>query len=206
MPYACLITRACNVSGAFCIYTHAIILRPALAETFDQKLIDACVKGDRKAQKKIFDLLAPKMFSLCIRYVGDRAKAEDVLQDGFVSLFSKIDSYAGNGSFEGWARRIFVNTALMELRKKEALKMSDPLETARGSLSDNPTPLEDIGYKELMQLITQLPDKYRAVFNLFVIDGYTHKEIAEELGITEVTSRSQLGRARAWLQEKIKER
>jgi RNA polymerase sigma-70 factor (ECF subfamily) len=146
------------------------------------------------------------MFPLCIRYVGDRTLAEDILQDGFVTLFTHLGSYKGDGSFEGWARRIFVTTALMYLRKKDALKMSDDLEAARGLKTDTASQVQNIGYKELMKLIMTLPPGFRAVFNMYAIEGYSHKEISEMLGISETTSRTQLSRARTWLQEKIKKR
>ena len=176
-----------------------------MTETSEQKLIDLCIEGDRIAQKVIYDRLAPCMFPVCIRYVGDRQTAEDILQEGFITLFSKIGSYRGNGSFEGWARKIFVNTALMYLRKKDALKMSDELENARNLSTDLSSQIEDIGYKELMKLITGLPPGFRTVFNMYVVEGYSHKEIAEMLNISETTSRTQLSRARVWLQSKIKE-
>ena len=146
------------------------------------------------------------MFPLCIRYLGDREAAEDVLQDGFVTLFTRLNDYKGNGSFEGWARKIFVNTALMNLRKKDALKMSDDLEMARGVKAETVSQMQTMGYKELMAMITELPPGFRTVFNMYAIEGYSHKEIAEILGISEVTSRSQFSRARAILQTKIKER
>ena len=146
------------------------------------------------------------MFPLCIRYVGDRALAEDILQDGFVTLFTRLDSYKGEGSFEGWARRIFVTTALMSLRKKDALKMSEDLEAARSLRAETTSQTQNIGYKELMKLIMTLPPGFRTVFNMYAIEGYSHKEISEMLGITETTSRTQLSRARIWLQNKIKER
>jgi len=161
---------------------------------------------DAKAQKALFDSLAPKMFSLCLRYMGNREDAEDVLQDGFVTVFNKIDSYSGEGSFEGWARKIFVNTALMSLRKKDILRKSEDIDCALGVSGEDPTPIEDIGYADLMKLISELPPGFRTVFNMFVIEGYNHKEIADELGISENTSRSQLQRARTMLQKKIKER
>lgn len=176
-----------------------------MTETSEQKVIDLCIKGDRLAQKVIYDRLASRMYPLCIRYVGDRDVAQDILQEGFITLFSKIDSYKGNGSFEGWARKIFVNTALMYLRKKDALKMSDELENARGLSTDIASQMENIGYKELMKLVTALPPGFRTVFNMYVVEGYSHKEIAEMLSITETTSRTQLSRARVWLQSKIKE-
>ena len=173
--------------------------------TSEQNLIDLCIKGDRIAQKVIYDRLASRMFPLCLRYVGDRSIAQDILQEGFITLFSKMDSYKGNGSFEGWARKIFVNTALMYLRKKDALKMSDELENARSLSTDIASQMENIGYKELMKLIMSLPPGFRTVFNMYVVEGYSHKEIAEMLNISETTSRTQLSRARVGLQSKIKE-
>ena len=116
-----------------------------------------------------------------------------------------MDTYKGEGSFEGWARKIFVNTALMYLRKKDALKMSDDLENARHLASGTTTQIENIGYKELIKLVTSLPTGFRTVFNMYVLEGYSHKEIAEILNITETTSRTQLSRARVWLQNRIKE-
>jgi RNA polymerase sigma-70 factor (ECF subfamily) len=145
------------------------------------------------------------MYPLCIRYVGDRELAEDILQDGFITLFSKLKDYKGDGSFEGWARKIFVNTALMSLRKKDALKMSDELEAVKGMKDELPSQNQNIGYKELMKLVMELPPGFRTVFNMYAIEGYSHKEIGEALGITETTSRTQFSRARAWLQNKIKE-
>ena len=171
-----------------------------------EQLVPACRNGDRKAQKRLFDALAPKMMALCLRYIGDRPTAEDVLQDGFITLFSRLDSYSGTGSFEGWARRIFVNTALMHLRKTDALKLSDDIGEARGLFTEEATPVQKMGYRELMSLIERLPVDARTVFNMYVIEGYSHKEIAENLGITEGTSRSQLQRARTLLQDKIKKR
>jgi len=144
------------------------------------------------------------MFPVCIRYVGDRDTAQDILQEGFVTLFTKLDSYSGEGSFEGWARKIFVNTALMYLRKTDALKLGTDIEEARSLASDTPSAIQSIGYAELMQLIASLPAGFRTVFNMYVVEGYSHREIADALGISEVTSRSQLQRARKMLQDKIK--
>ena len=175
-----------------------------MEQSFVRIIIDKCRKGDRSAQKKLYDYLAPKMFAVCLRYMGDRMPAEDILQDGFITLFSKLDSYSGEGSFEGWARKIFVNTALMSLRKTDALKLSGDLEEAGNLSSDISTQIQNIGYKEIMKIVMKLPDGYRIVFNMFVVEGFSHKEIAQALNISEVTSRSQLQRARMILQEKIK--
>lgn len=175
-------------------------------DTREEDWIEGAKRGERKSQKAIYDRLAPKMFAVCLRYMGDRDQAEDILQDGFVTLFSKLDSYSGTGSFEGWARKIFVNTALMSLRKKDALKNSEDVDAAWNISSDDPTALQKIGYRELTEMIAALPPGFRTVFNMYVIEGYSHKEIAEALGISETTSRSQLQRARMLLQSKIKER
>ena len=178
-------------------------------QRFSQNLhltIQQSIEGDRAAQKAIFDALAPKMMAVCLRYTGDRESAEDVLQDGFVTLFSKLESYTGDGSFEGWARKIFVNTALMHLRRNDVLEQSEDISEARSLFTEEATPLQKMGYKELMRLIESLPADARTVFNMYVIEGYSHKEIAEELGCTEATSRSKLQRARLKLQEMINER
>ncbi len=141
-----------------------------------------------------------------MRYIGDRVLAEDVLQDGFITLFTRLESYKGEGSFEGWARKIFVTTALMNLRKKDALKMSDELDLARGMKAETMSQTQAMNYKELMALVMGMPPGFRAVFNMYAIEGYSHKEIGVMLGISETTSRTQFSRARAWLQNKIKER
>ncbi len=170
------------------------------------KRIEAAKRGDRKAQKAIYDQLADKMFAVCLRYMGDRQGAEDVLQDGFVTLFTKLDSYLGEGSFEGWARKIFVNTALMALRKRDVLKQSEDVDAAIGIAAPTPSATSDIGQKEILKMVASLPPGLRTVFNMYVIEGYSHREIGEALGIAEVSSRSQLQRARVMLQKKIKDR
>lgn len=174
--------------------------------SYDKHLVDSCIKGDREAQRTLYDRLASRMFPVCIRYIGDRTQAEDVLQEGFITLFTKLKDYKGEGSFEGWARRIFVTTALMSLRKKDALKMSEDLDTLRGMKAETTSQVQNIGYKELMELVMSLPPGFRTVFNMYAIEGYSHKEIAESLGITETTSRTQFSRARVWLQNKIQKR
>lgn len=169
-----------------------------------QNIIALCKKGDRSAQKVLFESLSPKMFAVCLRYMGDRDAAEDVLQEGFISLFSKLESYSGDGSFEGWARKVFVNTALMTLRKNDVLKQSAEIESAFGVSSGGSSAIQNISYQELLKIISELPVGYRTVFNMFAIEGYSHREISEALGISEATSRSQLQRARVILQGKIK--
>ena len=170
----------------------------------EQHIIALCKQGDRAAQKALFDKLSARMFPVCLRYMGNREAAEDVLQEGFISLFSKLDSYSGEGSFEGWARKVFVNTALMTLRKNDVMRQSEDIETAWSVSSEDPGALQKISYNELMGMIAELPTGFRTVFNMFLIEGYSHKEIGEALGISEATSRSQLQRARVMLQNRIK--
>lgn len=172
----------------------------------EDELIRRCLRGEQRAQKLLFDRLAPKMMAVCLRYAGDRDTAEDILQEGFITLFGRLDSFQGKGSFEGWARKIFVNTALMHLRRTDALKLSDDISEARTLASEAATPIQSMGYGELIKLVSSLPPDARTVFNLYVVEGYSHKEIAEMLGFTEATSRSKLQRARIRLQELIRER
>jgi len=172
----------------------------------DDEIIKGCLRGNAASQKRLFDRLAPKMMAVCLRYMGDRESAEDVLQEGFITLFKKLDTYEGSGSFEGWARRIFVNTALMQLRKTDALKLSDDISEARSLSVSEPSAIQRMGYDEIMKLVSSLPPDTRTIFNMYVVEGYSHKEIAESLGIPEPTSRSKLQRARVRLQELIKEK
>ncbi|MBR5856166.1 MAG: sigma-70 family RNA polymerase sigma factor [Bacteroidales bacterium] len=145
------------------------------------------------------------MYSLCIRYVGNRETAKDVLHDGFIILFSKLETYKGEGSFEGWARRIFINAALMHLRKSDVLKYSEEYETAAQDMNVAPNALERLEAERLMKMVCAMPAGFRTVFNMYAIEGYSHQEIAKELNITEGGSRSQLSRARLWLQERLRE-
>lgn len=168
-----------------------------------QAIIEGCIKRESLAQRSLYDMYAPRMLTLCMRYAGDRERAKDMLHDGFITIFNKIESYTGTGSFEGWMRRIFVNTALMSLRKADVLRKTGELDDASGEQSLEPSALDKISSKELMELIASMPEGFRVVFNMFAIEGYSHQEIAQELNISESSSRSQLSRARSWLQERI---
>ena len=143
--------------------------------------------------------------SVCLRYGSNRETAEDLLQEGFIKVFSAIGSFEGSGSFEGWMRRIFVNTALEYLRKNDILKESVEIDNAEVLQEVDYSAIERISADELMELIAELPPGFRTVFNMFVIEGYSHKEIGDALGITESTSRSQLTRAKRLLQKKLEE-
>ena len=171
----------------------------------EQQLIEGCRKGDRRAQKELYDTYSRKMMGVCLRYVDDRETARDLLQDGFVKVFTGLDSYAGSGSFEGWMRRIFVNCALEYLRRNDVLRESTDLDNTAELVQPNSNAISDLSAAELMQLVHDLPAGFRTVFNMFAIEGYSHKEISEALGITESTSRSQYTRAKQLLQKKIKE-
>ncbi len=170
----------------------------------EQQLIASCKRGDRIGQKELYNRFARKMMGVCYRYVNDMETASDLLQDGFVKVFQSLDSYSGTGSFEGWVRKIFVNCALEFLRKTDVLRnaadLDDRLELAH---SDNSSVISSMTAKELMDLVHELPPGFRTVFNLFAIEGYSHKEIGDMLNITESTSRSQFTRARQLLQKKI---
>lgn len=167
------------------------------------QLIEGCRKGDRRAQKALYEAYSRKMMGVCLRYIGDRETAQDVLQDGFLKVFTHIETYTGTGSFEGWLRKIFVNSALEQLRKQDVLRESTDLDSTAELTQTDSSPLADISAAELMRLIQSLPDGFRTVFNLFAIEGYSHKEIAEQLQITESTSRSQYTRAKQLLQRKV---
>lgn len=168
------------------------------------ELILRCRKGCRRAQYELYEKFAPKMFAVCLRYARDASEAEDMLQDGFIKVFANLGSFKDLGSFEGWVRRIFVNTALEKFRKKNPMLLSSELHPNLAITRDDETVLNRLSAEELTRLIRSLPDGYRMVFNLYAVEGYSHKEIGEMLSISEGTSKSQLARARQHLQEKIR--
>ena len=172
--------------------------------TDEQELIAGCIEGKSWAQRAIYDSYAPAMMSVCVRYVADRETARDLLQEGFIKLFTKIESYSGTGAFGGWVRRIFVTTALEYLRQNDALKQSADIDEVGYHIeNDEVSVLEKISADDLMACVAQLSDGYRTVFNLYAIEGYSHAEIADMLGISEGTSRSQFMRARKILQKSV---
>ena len=172
----------------------------------EQRLITGCKKGETWAQKQVYELYASAMFSVCVRYVSDRETARDLLQDGFIKIFTKADSYSGTGSFAGWIRRIFVTTALEYLRQNKAFLESASLDDLSYLIEDEDVSILDkISADDLMTCVSNLPNGYRTVFNLYALEGYSHAEIANLLNISENTSRSQFMRARKILQEKVRE-
>jgi RNA polymerase sigma-70 factor (ECF subfamily) len=161
-------------------------------------LIKNCLNGDRKHQKALYDLYSPKLFAICLRYTKNQMDAEDVLQEGFVKVFNNLHKFKGEGCFEGWMRRIFVNTSIEYLRTKKAPAID--CEFVENCLSDKqPSPLENLYNKDLLKSAETLSPGYQTVFNLYAIEGYSHQEIANTLGITESTSKSQYSRAKASL-------
>lgn len=166
------------------------------------EIIAGCIRKERTAQVELFKRFSGKLLTVCIRYTRHRMEAEDILQDAFIKIFKNLEKYEGKGSFEGWMRRIVVNTALKNYNKSSFQKEKIGLEDYQGGSMD-PTVISHLQEEELLKLISQLPDGYRMVFNLYIIEGFSHKEIAERLNIQESTSRSQLVKARKMLQSQI---
>jgi RNA polymerase sigma factor (sigma-70 family) len=167
-----------------------------------QELIAACRKQDRKAQQMLYDQLSPKMFGVCRRYIKNHQDAEDVLIEGFFKVLTKLDQYSGKGSFEGWVRRIIVNEALMFLRKDHNFNLN--VEINNLNLPHAVTVEDELAAEDILKLMEKLPTGYRTVFNLYVVEGYKHREIAEMLGISINTSKSQLILAKKRMQQLIK--
>lgn len=174
-------------------------------EMEEQKLIDGVIRHDRRSQRMLYERFAPLMLSVCFRYVNDYEVAKDLLQDGFVKVFNSIATYQGAGSFEGWVRKVFSNLCLEYLRKNDVLRDSLVLEDPSVLFEPDYSMIERLSADELMEIIAELPTGFRTVFNMYAIEGYSHKEIADSLGITESTSRSQFTRARQYLQKKLLE-
>jgi len=166
-------------------------------------LINRCQTGDRKAQELLYKQFASKMLGVCLRYAVDKMEAEDMLQNGFVKVFQKLGDYRNEGSFEGWMRRIMVHSSIEYYRKYHKMMQLVELEDNTNELAVNSLAIAELAAKDLMTLIQQLAPGYRIIFNLYAIDGYSHKEIAALTGITEGASKSQLSRARAVLREQV---
>ena len=165
-------------------------------------LIQGCIAGERKMQEELYKRFSPKMYAVCLRYAGNGDDAQDILQDGFIKIYKNLARFRSEGSFEGWIRRIFVNTSIEHLRRKTYLKPISEKEENIIPYKEKSV-LDKLGEKDIMNLIKELSPGYRTVFNLYVVEGYTHKEIGDILGISEGTSKSQLARARMILQDKV---
>jgi RNA polymerase sigma factor (sigma-70 family) len=167
----------------------------------DEQLVKECVSGNTVAQKKFYDLFARKMMGVCLRYTNNVEEAEDVLQDGFVKIFGKLADFESKGSLEGWVRRIMVNTALDQYRKNKKHQNDVDVDLVGYKLEKDDYIIETITAQDLLKIVQAIPEGYRVVFNLFAIEGYSHKEIAERLGVTESTSKSQYSRAKSLLRK-----
>jgi RNA polymerase sigma factor (sigma-70 family) len=171
----------------------------------DVTLIKECSRGNAKAQRALFDKFAPKMLAVCMRYLKNIDEAEDALQDGFVKVFQKIPEFKMEGSLEGWIRRIMVNNSLDAIRRNKKQLLEDDVDSVQHKVFFTDFQFDNMDLQYLMKIIQSLPDGYRVVFNMFAIEGYSHKEIAETLGVSENTSKSQYSRARALLRDKLEQ-
>lgn len=170
----------------------------------EEELIKGCIREEKSYQQRLFKTYAGKMLVVCMRYTRSRQEAEDVLQDGFIRVFDNIKKFSFNGSFEGWVRRIMINCALRNFRKssyqKEQIGIAEDYD-----IPTNAKVYDKLSEQELLKIIDELPEGYKMVFNLYAIEGYSHKEIADMMDINEGTSRSQLNKARKYLQKKLLE-
>jgi RNA polymerase sigma factor (sigma-70 family) len=163
-------------------------------------IINGCINGERQWQKRLYDSYASKMLGVCMRYAKDRSEAEDMLQEGFIKVFQNIDRFKHEGSFEGWIRRIMVFTSI-NAYKHRSRKFQEDLDNEEIDAPYNDDIVDKISAKEIIMLMQHMPEGYRMVFNLYAVEGYTHKEIGEMLNIAEGTSKSQFSRARMFMQQ-----
>lgn len=166
-------------------------------------LIRGCVEGNRQMQEELYNRFSGKMYAVCLRYANNPDDAQDLLQEGFIKVYRNLHRFRAEGSFEGWIRRVFVNSCIEHFRKK-SLQLSKVSEKEEGTIEDSDTSaLDNLAEKDIVRLIQDLSPGYRTVFNLYVVEGYSHKEIGDLLNISEGTSKSQLARARSILQKKV---
>ena len=169
----------------------------------DEEIIRSCISGDARAQKHLFEKYSRRLMGLCLRYAGDREEAEDMLQEGWIKIFKNLHSFRFEGSAEGWMKRVIVNTCLENLRRNKKMNNHVDIEMADEIKYSDVNASDALSAKELLRIIHRLPSGYRTVFNLFAVEGYSHKEIGEMLGINESTSKSQYSRARMHLQKML---
>jgi len=173
--------------------------------TTDTRLAElwaGCLKNDRKQQELLYRALAPKMLAVCMRYATDRDEAQDILQEGFIKMFNNAHKYRGEGSLEGWVRRIMVHCAISRYRKAKSVVLVDDF-SDDSFQSTNHYNTHGLEVKDLLKIIQKLPQAYRSVFNMYAIEGYSHQEIGQTLGISELLSRTNLCRARAILKDAV---
>jgi RNA polymerase sigma factor (sigma-70 family) len=169
----------------------------------EEKLIKKCLRGESSAQKLLYEKFAPKMYGICLRFARVEGEADDILQEGFVKIFTKLDTFRQDGSLEGWVRRIIVNTAITYIKKNSSYKVEVDLNNIGETEIIEDEAISNLSNEELIKMIQSLPERKRLVFNLYVYEGYSHKEIAEKLDINESTSKAQLSKAKQILKEKL---
>ena len=166
-------------------------------------LIKGCKAGKSHAQRKLYELYADKMYLVCLRYARDEMEAEDILQEGFIRIFNKIGTFKGEGSIEGWIRRVIVNIAIRHCQNRNRIQQLVNISDVDEERVEDVVPECDFDLEDLLKMVHSLPDGYQTIFNMFAIEGFSHKEIAEKLGITVGTSKSQVARAREQLKKMI---
>ncbi|MFA8301364.1 MAG: RNA polymerase sigma factor [Hyphomicrobiales bacterium] len=176
-----------------------------MLEYTEKELIEGCLSNNRKCQHAFYSKFSMKMYGVCLRYAKDEDEAKDILQEAFIKIFKSLQDFKGNGSLEGWVRRTIINTSINYYRKNLKFSNNVDLEYAESYESHTDDALSEITTKEVQEVISDLPDGYRMVFNLNAVEGYTHKEIGEMLDISENTSKSQLSRARNVLKNRMEE-
>ncbi len=169
----------------------------------DNELITACLRNDRIAQRKLYQAYAGRMLAICARYAQSQAEAEDILQEAFIKIFQNLASFRGESTLGAWIKRIVINTAIKHLRSQQHWQEMSDVVQYENHFSDNAIGIEGLHFKELLAMIQKLPKGCQAVFNLYAIEGFQHHEIAEMLGISEGTSKSQYARARQLLQTQL---
>jgi RNA polymerase sigma-70 factor (ECF subfamily) len=172
----------------------------------DKELIERCLENDSRAQEFLYKRFSRRMYGVCLRFARNTLEADDILQEGFIKVFTYLKDFRKDGSLEGWIRRTFINTAINYYHSKENEWKETSIDKAESYHSSTEDVLSKISTADLLELIRQLPEGYRMVFNLYVIEGYNHQEIAEMLNISENTSKSQLSRARLALQDRLVQR
>lgn len=168
----------------------------------EEELIRGCLRGNAQCQRSLYERFAGKMYAVCLRYARSSSDASDMLQEGFVKVFTKLEQFHFQGSFEGWIRRIMINTALRTYQRQRFNQETTGYENLP-EMPVEPDAISALSEAELLKLIAKLPDGYRMVFNMVAIEGFSHAEAADLLGIQESTSRSQLTKARRWLSEQV---
>ena len=201
----------CNLFETFCTkakrnaYSQSLQTHFNLAQVSDEKLLKGCLQGNRTAQKQLYMKYKASMFGVCLRYAKNQAEAEDFLQEGFIKIFGDLYQYKPIGPLGGWMRRVVVNVALQHIRRRKDLFADVNIDDVAYNYSADEEVFSNFRMKALLEMIQKLPEGYRAVFNMYVMEGFSHKEIAKQLNITVNTSKSQLSRAKSTLRQMLEQ-